>query len=292
MRLHDHKYLGRSLEQLYLQLKNDFSSVIQVDSDLRYIMCKVLGISSTEFVTKSHMIPHPQYAEDILRIVMKRSSGEPLAYILGSQHFYGLEFQVGPEVLIPRPETELLVEMALDSMTGSSRVLDVGTGSGCIAISVKKNRPDATVEAWDICDKALNLATRNARHHSAEVEFAQKDALQDATWQSTGEGFDLILCNPPYIAREEADQMSREVLDHEPDLALFAGDNGLCFYEKLANRASWKLKSHGKLICEIGYLQGQSVRELFLSLGWQVKLFQDYSGRDRIIIAERTGMEL
>ncbi|MFW7377879.1 MAG: peptide chain release factor N(5)-glutamine methyltransferase [Oligoflexus sp.] len=227
-------------------------------------------------------------------LLKRRAAGEPIPYILKEREFYGLSFEVTPDVLIPRPETEHLVEIAerlLQEAAGGrtpQRVLDIGTGSGCIAIALKKQLPAIQVEAWDICEKALDVAQSNSERHEVAIDFRKEDALNDMAWTVERPLFDVICSNPPYISHDEKANLPNSVLSFEPHRALFAADDGLSFYRKLAQHAHLKLYPLGSVVCEIGYQQGLVVSDIFKHHGWlDVSLHKDLAGLDRVITARR-----
>lgn len=225
-------------------------------------------------------------------MLKRRAAGEPIAYILGNREFYGLSFKLTKDVLIPRPETEHLVEIALSFIQEKSanneplRVLDIGTGSGCIAVALKKNHPQLLMEAWDISEAALHVARANALEHGVEIDFKLKNALDESAWDLHEQNIDIICSNPPYIGLEEQASLPKSVRDFEPHQALFAGENGLLFYQMLAQTAARKLKPSGYLVCEIGSEQGQAVTKIFQEHGWEtVTVHQDLAGLDRVVSA-------
>lgn len=219
----------------------------------------------------------------------RRAEGEPVAYIIGYRDFYRHRFKVNSHVLIPRPETELLVEEALLSMTGavSPKVLDVGAGTGCIGISVAAERPDALVTAWEYSNEALQVATENARDLEVKNIILMK---QDALSQNLDvqDHFDIIVSNPPYVAQSESILMSFSTLNFEPKVALFADDaEGLQFYRHFAKNFQKLLSPGGTMILEIGFRQGQQVVELLQMSGWQnIKIKKDLAGHDRVVSAQ------
>lgn len=208
----------------------------------------------------------------------------PIQYIIGSAHFYGLLFEVNENVLIPRPETEELVDwIAKDfEFSASPEILDIGTGSGCIAISLAKNLPDASVAAIDVSEGALSVAKRNSERNEVAVDFIQKDILDT---DDLGRKFDVIVSNPPYIRNLEKQDIKPNVLENEPHLALFvADDNALIFYEKIADLASEHLSENGKLYFEINqYLSGETVEMLEKKGFVAIELRKDIYGNDRMI---------
>ncbi len=222
--------------------------------------------------------------EDILRRML---SGEPMQYVLGSESFCDMYFRVTPATLIPRPETEELVEWVASENAGRSlRLLDGGTGSGCIAISLAKRLPQADVEAWDISAEALAVAEENARRLDAKVLFRHADLLHPPT-DATSPSFDLIVSNPPYVCEHERAAMSPHVLLHEPSLALFVPDDDpLRFYRALAALGSTHLTSGGKIYMEINEALAPETLALFAENGYHhLELRQDAFGKPRMLRA-------
>lgn len=221
--------------------------------------------------------------------IRRRAEGEPIAYITGYRDFYRHRFSVSPAVLIPRPDTEILVEAALNAVASGSapRILDVGTGSGCIAISLASELPEAVVDAWDIADEALAVASANVSSIGVlNVNLRVCDALSEVL---TPGSYDLIVSNPPYIPRFETHLMSAETLNKEPALALFApDDDGLTFYRRFASDFMPALREGGKIFLEIGHSQGAIVAQLFSDAGWRkITVVKDLAGHDRVVSAER-----
>lgn len=216
---------------------------------------------------------------------------KPIQYILGETEFYGLPFLVNENVLIPRPETEELVALILAEekgkrKEGKARILDIGTGSGCIPIALKKNLPEAEVYAIDISEKALATAMKNAELNQVAVHFRLQDVLATEELESS---FDIIVSNPPYVRHLEKIEIQPNVLDYEPHLALFVADNdALLFYRKIAALAQKHLMSNGKLYFEINQYLGKETVALVESLGFAaVQLHQDIYGNDRMISATK-----
>ena len=226
-----------------------------------------------------------------LEILSQLKASKPIQYILGETDFYGRTFRVNPAVLIPRPETEELVKWVLDSVSmANPSILDIGTGSGCIAISLKLELPEADVVALDISADALALAKENAELHKAAVRFIKKDVLlmHPTDVAST---FDVVVSNPPYIASSEKNSMKANVLANEPHLALFVPNtNPLIFYERIASIAQEKLNLGGFLFVEISERFGKEVLELLEKKGFKhVELRQDLGGKDRMVKAQWVG---
>ena len=244
----------------------------------------------------------PAIAELYLELVARRSSGVPTQYLTGKQEFWGLEFEVTPDVLIPRPETEHVVEVALDRLglreacRGRSSstngpeftIADIGTGSGCLAIALAKELPAAFIYATDISPAALEVARRNAfRHAAARIHFVNCNLLDGLPHESRP--LDMIVSNPPYVGRSEKPVLQREVREHEPELALFAGEKGNDLYEPLIRQAAERLNPEGILVLELGYNSLPAVRPLLVNAAWKnVGVTDDLAGIPRVLAAERS----
>lgn len=209
---------------------------------------------------------------------------KPIQYIFGKAHFYGLEFEVNENTLIPRPETEELVEWIIseNEHKGKTAILDIGTGSGCIAISLAKNLPDASVSAIDVSEQALVVAKRNANRNETNVSFIIQNILAAETLPQT---FDIIVSNPPYVRNLEKVEIKENVLQYEPHLALFVEDNdALLFYRKIALLAKGNLTPNGKLYFEINQYLGIEMIEMLENFGFRdIVLKKDIYGNDRMI---------
>ncbi len=215
----------------------------------------------------------------------------PIQYLLGRTEFYGLEFQVNGNTLIPRPETEELVQWILfdcerAQRTQPLRILDIGTGSGCIAIALAKNLPDAMVSAIDVSPEALEVAARNAVFNGVKVQFLQQDILETTDLATQ---YDIIVSNPPYVRELEKQEIKPNVLEHEPHLALFvADDDALVFYKKITQLALKHLPQDGKLYFEINQYLGTEMVELLKNLDFKsLNLRKDIYGNDRMLKADR-----
>jgi release factor glutamine methyltransferase len=210
----------------------------------------------------------------------------PIQYILGKTHFYGLEFQVNPNVLIPRPETEELVDWIIktnsNGKSSTIKILDIGTGSGCIAISLAKNLPNASIFSLDVSKKALEMAQINALQNETKITFIEKNILETTSFEQQ---FDVIVSNPPYVRNLEKAEIKKNVLENEPHLALFvADDDALLFYRKIAQIAMKNLQNSGQLFFEINQYLGKETVNLLSDLGFQnIELRQDIYGNDRMI---------
>ena len=236
----------------------------------------------------------PEAAAAYAELIERRSKGVPTQYLTGRQEFWGLEFEVGPGVLIPRPETEHVIEVALERLDARRaeplRIADVGTGSGCIAISLACILPRAEIVATDISAAALDYAHRNAARHgvSHRIQFLEADLLKVAIEapRRAESGFDLIVSNPPYVGRGDAASLPREVREHEPAEALFAGNDGLEIYPALIDEAARKLAPNGILVLEIGYNGAQYVGSLLSASQWfDLRVTRDLAGIERIVSA-------
>jgi release factor glutamine methyltransferase len=221
--------------------------------------------------------------------IARRAAGEPFQYIAGRQEFYGLEFEVNSDVLIPRPETELLVEVALELLKGTDvpLVCDVGTGSGCIAITLLHERADAHAFALDISPEALRVAARNAARHgvSERMQCLVSDCFEALRGDEHGGiRFDLIASNPPYIAEAELAELQREVREHEPRSALTPGDDGLSVIRRLLTQAPRFLKPGGRMLLEIGFNQHERVAALIDPRAWTlIRIHRDLQGIPRTV---------
>ncbi len=247
----------------------------------RYLLDVGYGLTMTDIIGGAvERIDESRLNEQLRRL----QAGEPVQYVLGRTFFCGHEFRVRPGVLIPRPETEELVGVACDRVAryGEIHILDIGTGSGCIAISLALAIPDAQVEAWDVSDEALTIARENASHLGAKVTFKKEDILRKQVAPSFGKAT-LIISNPPYICEKERKDMEQRVLDHEPSLALFVPDDDpLLFYRAIAEYATRALTPRGLLLFEINPLYKDAMEEMLLSLHFHDIVFhEDQFGKIR-----------
>lgn len=230
--------------------------------------------------------------EAVREAVRRRGQREPLQYITGSVSFCGLELSVNKNVLIPRPETELLAERAWKflvalSPNNPSRAMDLGTGSGCLAIALAANAPRAIIDAVDLSADALNVARENAARHNVgeRIQFHQGDGFAA---MSRDTQFDLIVSNPPYIPAAEIETLEPEVRDHEPRMALDGGADGFDFYRRIAAQAGEFLRSGGRVMLELNDNRGEEVGKIFEQSGWQTEAVEpDYNKQQRIFIARR-----
>jgi release factor glutamine methyltransferase len=260
----------------------------------RVLLRDLAGWNSVQIhIGKDTKIPEETF-QHLVEAVNRLALQEPIQYITGKTEFYDLTFQVRPGVLIPRPETEELVELilkdhCLSESKSSLRLLDIGTGSGCIAVSLAKKLPEATVSAWDISAEALEIALENARLNGTTVFFEQVDILAFEPSTKDENTWDVMVSNPPYVRQCEKTEMEQHVLKHEPHLALFVEDEDpLLFYRVIAGLALRMLKKGGLLYFEINSHLGRETLDLIREIGFEdATLIQDLSGRDRIIRTKR-----
>jgi release factor glutamine methyltransferase len=269
--------------------------------DAELLLCKALGLKRLDLYVLFDRPLTPGERDSFRALLKRRGEGEPVAYITGVKEFMGLRFAVSPAVLIPRPDTEIVVEAALAELGAVAaargttaegeawRILDVGTGSGCIAIALASRLPKATVEAWDVSDAALDVARQNGAALGVAERFhaCKKDALDSASWDGVGP-FDLVISNPPYIPQGERDVLPRSVVAFEPSSALFAGADGMTFYRELAAMAPRVLGPEGRLVVEIGALvetPEPAACAVFEQAGWpKGRVKRDYGKKDRAIV--------
>ena len=258
----------------------------ELESFFRILMETYLGLSSIDV----HLNPDKKIKlkklDHLLAALERLVHFEPLQYILGQTEFYGLHFTLNPNVLIPRPETEELVEWILkDTDAGAHfNILDIGTGSGCIAVSLAKYLPLASVAALDVSEDALTLSAHNAELNNAEVHFLQQNILETKALQKS---YDIIVSNPPYVRNLEKPEIEVNVLDYEPHLALFVEDHdALIFYRKIAELAKGALSPKGRLYVEINQYLAEETQVLFTEFGFnEVELRNDFAGKPRMIKA-------
>lgn len=281
----------------WYQVLKDAQETCGVDqSDAMLLLEYVSGLRRSDICLR-YQEPIPEDVEErFMELLEFRRQHIPVQYITGRQNFMGMELQVTPDVLIPRPETELLAERVIHACEGRD-VLDLCTGSGCIAIAVQTLGKAKSVSASDISNKALAVATKNAKEQEAEIAFRQGDLFE--AWAScceepdsdAGNGcstrkFDIIVSNPPYIPTAEIAGLMPEVREYEPHLALDGTEDGLAFYRRIAAECKEYLKPDGRVLLEIGCEQGKDVADLFRKAGFaNVQIYQDYAGLDRMVEA-------
>nr|WP_278759498.1 peptide chain release factor N(5)-glutamine methyltransferase [Mammaliicoccus lentus] len=249
-----------------------------------WLLEDISGLSRTQILLKQQEPVPDNILKKFLIYRERMYLGEPVQYIVGFAEFYGRKFIVNNDVLIPRPETEELVLQTLNTINQHEQtVCDIGTGTGAIAISLKKERTNLNVIATDISDDALKVAKENARLNQAEIEFLQGDALKPLI--NNGIKVDVLLSNPPYISYEEKVEMSETVLEYEPHLALFTQNNGLAIYKRILNDLDKVMKKDGLVIFEIGHLQGEILKS-YIHEHYKVKnlaIIKDINQKNRMI---------
>ncbi len=264
----------------------------EADLDARLLAEHVLGWSTERYLIDARSPATPQFVSEYDALVERRAKREPAAYIVGWQEFWGLPFEVGPGVLIPRPETELVVETALTllnaaPLAANPAIADVCTGSGCVAVAIARERPDVRVTATDISERALAIARRNAERHgvAARVTFVRADLLAGVAGP-----FDLVSANPPYVPDADRPTLQPEVRDHEPPLALYAGADGLDVIRRLVVEATERLREGGVLVFEFGFGQSDEIAKLISGTRGlrMVELRPDLQGIPRVAVARKT----
>ncbi len=257
------------------------------------LLSSVLGLKRIELYTQYDKPVAPEQLEQLRGLVRHAGRHEPVAYLVGRTEFYSMEFEVTPACLIPRPETELLVQRAIEFLrkrTGPHFVCDLCTGCGVIAVAVAKNVPDARVIATDISEPALDVAAKNVEKHKLHdrIELRRGDLFEPLVPQL--DLFDVITCNPPYVSTAEYEALEKNVRDYEPRLALHAGADGLDFCRRLSENVAQFLKPDGILLLEIGYQQGDAVRELLDRTGAfeRMGVEKDLEKHERVVVAVRS----
>lgn len=261
----------------------------EIRSFFFWIMEELTGASRTEILANKYKDLSETQIDSFKTIVLRLQNFEPIQYILGETDFYKLKFKLAPGVLIPRPETEELVDwvIAETDATANVHILDVGTGSGCIAISLAKELAKARVRAFDLSGEALAIAKQNASLNHVEIDFKQVDVLNKDSFYQFENKYNVIVSNPPYICEKEKSEMAQNVLAFEPSLALFVPDiDPLLFYRKIAEFAFEKLFSGGKLFFEINRAYGAEMISLLQNFGFvNIELRKDFYNNDRMIRA-------
>lgn len=260
------------------------------DLDAEVLLRHVLKVDRIGLYTRPERLLSETELASYHNLLVRRAQGEPVAYLTGTREFMGLEFNVSSAVLIPRPETELLVEIVLNTLrplSGQACIVDVGTGSGAIAVSLAKYLPTAQIYALDISPAALAMAEQNAVQHGVaeRVSFQQSNLLSALLTDIAGQ-VDWIVANLPYIPSADIPQLQLEVVGHEPKLALDGGSDGLVLYRELIPQASQMLKPGGQLIMEMGWDQGRELLSLLDGESWNnAQIIKDYAGLDRFVRA-------
>ena len=281
----------REVEQIYLEALTTLYNKQEAGSLAWLSICHVCKFNRSEYLNlKNTEIPTDQY-ESLLNILKALKTGKPFQYVIGETEFYGLTFKVNPSVLIPRPETEELVEWILSDIRKSKispdgiKIIDIGTGSGCIPISLKINLPNAKLYAVDVSTEALDVSRQNSTLNNVAIHFIQDDILNPISEELKNEKFGVIVSNPPYVLDAEKPKMLPNVLDHEPHLALFVPDDDpLIFYKAIADFAIKNSDINVALYLEINENLAEETVTLLKHMGFKnIELRQDLSGKDRMI---------
>lgn len=278
------------MQEITINIRQALSDIYpesEVKGLIRIMIEYVTGLPYARLLSDKSIKLSESQKLKINEITQRLLRHEPIQYIIGVIEFYGLPFKVDENVLIPRPETEELVEQIIkDNTTSKVDILDIGTGSGCIAISLKKHLPDANIQAWDISPQALHTAAENAKCNATDIKFEEVNVLSNYPQKET---FDIIVSNPPYILEQEKLQMADNVLQYEPHTALFVPDNNpLLFYERIADVGLNLLNLEGKLYFEINRSQGETTCKMLSEKGYiNIELIRDISGNDRIVKAQK-----
>ena len=271
LQLANEEFIDSGIENYFFEVRELLGAVLEKSKE--WIM-----------INMEYDIPEEKY-DKFLELKKARIQGAPFQYILGEQYFMGFKFLVNEDVLIPRSDTEILVYKIIDMFknTEKIKILDVCTGSGCIAISLAKLLKDSDVSALDISKDALNVAKRNAESNSADIKFYESDLFNNIL----DDEFDIIVSNPPYIASDKINALASDVL-REPRLALDGGADGLRFYREISRNGRNYLKENGVIAFEIGYDQAELVENILKELRYKdIEVIKDYSGNDRVLVARK-----
>ena len=272
------------LAQLFSDFEEELIRQGEEAESLSFVYRSLKNLSFTDFVFALQQEVTEEKEVFVKGIFQQLAAHKPAQYIIGQADFYGMQLKVDERVLIPRPETEELVDLILaENPDMNLSVLDIGTGSGAIALALAKNRPAWSVRAADISQEALDVASENSKNQKFNIFFKKSDCFAEIS-----EKYDIIVSNPPYISREDESEVGLNVLYSEPHLALFADEDGLAIYRRIAEDAKDYLKDSGKIYLEIGYKQGQSVPELFRKHlpEKRVRTLKDQFGQDRMVVID------
>lgn len=272
------------LAQMFKDFEEKLIAQGEEAESLSFVYRSLKNLSFTDFVFTLQQEVTEEEKQFVEEIFKKLANHIPAQYIIGHAEFFGMQLKVDERVLIPRPETEELVELILaENLKDNLKVLDIGTGSGAIALALAKNRPDWSVTAADISQDALELATENANAQNLNLSFIKSDCFFEISSK-----YDIIVSNPPYISLADEVEVGLNVLHSEPHLALFADEDGLAIYRRIAEDSKDYLNDGGKIYLEIGYKQGQSVPALFMENlpEKRVRTLKDQFGQDRMVVID------
>ncbi len=282
--------LREAQQETLLQLKKLYDTRESANI-CEWVMEYITGRPRIDRLVNKELLLTEAQAAQLQLILSEISQHKPIQYILGEAWFGGIRFEVSNDTLIPRPETEELVDWIVTdyqhNVSKAKKILDIGTGSGCIPILLKKKIADAQISALDISEKAIGIAQKNANRLNTHINWIKMDFLNEAEWKELPV-YDLIVSNPPYIKQFEEAHMAKQVLDFEPRIALFVPDaDALLFYRKIAGFAKTHLNKKGAIYVEINETLGEETLELFTGMRFQAVLKQDMQGKDRMIKAWR-----
>ena len=272
------------LAQIFKDFEEKLIAQGEEAESLSFVYRSLKNLSFTDFVFALQQEVIEEDKQFVEEIYKKLAAHIPAQYIIGHAEFFEMQLKVDERVLIPRPETEELVELILaENLKDNLKVLDIGTGSGAIALALAKNRPDWSVTAADISQDALDLSLENANAQNLNLSFIKSDCFSEISSK-----YDIIVSNPPYISREDQEEVGLNVLHSEPHLALFADEDGLAIYRRIAEDSKDYLNDGGKIYLEIGYKQGQSVPALFKENfpEKRVRTLKDQFGQDRMVVID------
>ena len=272
------------LAQIFKDFEEKLIAQGEEAESLSFVYRSLKNLSFTDFVFALQQEVTEEEKQFVEEIFKKLAAHIPAQYIIGHAEFFGMQLKVDERVLIPRPETEELVELILaENLKDNLKVLDIGTGSGAIALALAKNRPDWSVTAADISQDALDLSLENANAQNLNLSFIKSDCFSEISSK-----YDIIVSNPPYISREDQEEVGLNVLHSEPHLALFADEDGLAIYRRIAEDSKDYLNDGGKIYLEIGYKQGQNVPALFMENlpEKRVRTLKDQFGQDRMVVID------
>ena len=272
------------LAQIFKDFEEKLIAQGEEAESLSFVYRSQKNLSFTDFVFAFQHEASEEESKFLEEIYTKLANHIPAQYIIGHAEFFGMQLKVDERVLIPRPETEELVELILaENPKENLKVLDIGTGSGAIALALAKNRPDWTITASDISQDALDLAMENAKNQGLTLSFIKSDCFSEISSK-----YDIIVSNPPYISRVDEAEVALNVLHSEPHVALFADEDGLAIYRRIAEESKDFLYDGGKIYLEIGYKQGQSVPVLFKENfpEKRVRTLKDQFGQDRMVVVD------
>ena len=272
------------LAQLFSDFEEELIRQGEEAESLSFVYRSLKNLTFTDFVFALQQEVTEKEKQFVEEIYQQLAAHKPAQYIIGHADFFGMQVKVDERVLIPRPETEELVELILaENPKENLKVLDIGTGSGALALALAKNRPDWTISATDISQDALDFAMENAKIQNLQIFLKKSDCFTEIS-----EKYDIIVSNPPYISRVDESEVGLNVLHSEPHLALFADEDGLAIYRRIAEESKDYLNDGGKIYLEIGYKQGQSVPTLFKENfpEKRVRTLKDQFGQDRMVVID------